>query len=50
MRPNWLRFEDDRGFPGFELEVHDNLDPLIADGTTQTCEVTTLGRSIVPRG
>jgi hypothetical protein len=50
MRPNWLRFEDDRKLPGFELEVHEELDPLIADGTTRTGDVCMLGRSIVLRG
>ena len=48
-RPNRLRCEDDTGLPGFELEVHDHLDPLIADETTQTGDATMLGGSIVPR-
>jgi hypothetical protein len=47
MRPNSLRFEDDRGLPGFELEGHARPDPLIADRTTQTGDMTVLGRSIV---
>ncbi len=49
VRPNWLRFEDETGLPGFELEVHDQLEPLIADETAQTTDATMLGRSIVPR-
>jgi hypothetical protein len=49
MRPNWLLFEDDTGLPGFEVEVHDQLDPLTADETTQTTDAAMLGRSIVPR-
>ena len=48
MRPNRLLFKDDTGLPGSELEVHHQLEPLIADETTQTDDATMLGRSIVP--
>jgi hypothetical protein len=49
MRLNWLRFENYRGLPDFELAVQDKLDPLIADGMTQTGDPTMLGRSVVLR-